>query len=220
VLENQTPTRRDDLISVIYAILALILGALPWDLHYNAYIKNPEAQESLRKFSGQKREDAKKKLYDGIAMKLKKWEARHLFFEFEIYDEYREICAIYEHFLSLKPQEDPNYDIIDVSKNKHKEDLFLNFRERLSKSKCAIATNGTTSSGCTREIHLQRIRRIVSTTIWRRNSNITTAKTLQESNPTAYLFHSTFQNRQLLILSCSHVPALSKCTIFICRHHQ
>ncbi|CBY40437.1 unnamed protein product [Oikopleura dioica] len=113
VLENQTPTRRDDLISVIYAILALILGALPWDLHYNAYIKNPEAQESLRKFSGQKREDAKKKLYDGIAMKLKKWEARHLFFEFEIYDEYREICAIYEHFLSLKPQEDPNYDIID-----------------------------------------------------------------------------------------------------------
>ena len=114
-MENQTPTRRDDLISVIYAILALILGALPWDIRYSEYIKSPIGSEELKKIPAKLREEAKKKCYDGFGMKFKRMEAKMLFHEFDIYDDYREICQIYEHCLKLKPQEDPDYDIIDVS---------------------------------------------------------------------------------------------------------
>lgn len=118
-MENQTPTRRDDLISVIYAILALILGALPWDIRYSEYIKSPEGSAGIKKIPAKEREKAQKRLYDEFGMKFKRMEAKMLFHEFDIYDDYREICQIYEHCLKLKPQEDPDYDIIDVSINKH-----------------------------------------------------------------------------------------------------
>ena len=114
-MENQTPTRRDDLISVIYAILALILGALPWDIKYSEYIKSPEGSAGIKKIPAKNREEAKKMLYDEFGLKMKRMEPKMLFNEFDIYDEYLEICKIYEHLLKLKPQEDPNYDIIDVS---------------------------------------------------------------------------------------------------------
>ena len=114
-MENQTPTRRDDLISVIYAILALILGALPWDIKYSEYIKSPEGSAGIKNIPAKNREEAKKMLYDEFGLKMKRMEPKMLFHEFDIYDEYREICKIYEHLLKLKPQEDPNYDIIDVS---------------------------------------------------------------------------------------------------------
>jgi len=113
VLENQTPTRRDDLISVIYAILALILGALPWDIKFKQFANSPEGKEMFEKMNPKGREAAKKTFYDGIGLKYKQMEAKRLFHEFDIYDEYREICTIYDHCLKLKPQEDPDYDIID-----------------------------------------------------------------------------------------------------------
>ena len=69
----------------------------------------------FEKMNPKGREAAKKTFYDGIGLKYKQMEAKRLFHEFDIYDEYREICAIYEHCLKLKPQEDPDYDIIDVS---------------------------------------------------------------------------------------------------------
>ena len=101
---------------MIYSILALILGALPWDIRFNSYLKTWEAKEEARKYSGEDKKKWERKIYDKIALKLKKMDARKLFREFDIYDDYYEFAKIYEHCLKLGPQDDPNYDIIDVSK--------------------------------------------------------------------------------------------------------
>ncbi|CAG5095749.1 Oidioi.mRNA.OKI2018_I69.XSR.g14318.t1.cds [Oikopleura dioica] len=109
VLARHIPTRRDDLISTIYCILQLILGALPWDIEWKA------KKESI--LEGISSPQERGKIYDKFCLKMKQLPANVLFTHFGIYDDYKEFSEIYEYFQSLEPAQDPDWDFINEKVN-------------------------------------------------------------------------------------------------------